>query len=174
MSGYRVSAREGAVGALQAAVRAAAVEVFGAARVQTPIEGHVWATREGLDDPLAGVRAAVLARGVAVAALRDYAMQARGAGRSWDDVGAALGLASGPGAGDGPRGEQAYLLLVEGRPLPEDAPSWSRWLVARWTCAACGQRVTDTGPFEASPLNTEDGHAGDCPRHAAETADGAG
>jgi hypothetical protein len=169
MSGYEVSARERAVWSLRTEVRHTARDVFGAALTETPIAGMTVATPSGLDEPLAGVRAAVLARDVAAGQVRVYAEAARGAGRSWDEVGEALGIDADE-YGE-PRAELAFLLLIEGRPLPDSAPSFgSGRSAARWTCTACGQRITDTGPFEAAPFNNEDGHAGDCPRHAAEIA----
>lgn len=168
MSRDEVTPRERAVWSLRTEIRRTARDVYGAAVVETPIEGMQVMTRSGLDDPLAGVRAAVLARDVAVGALRTYAEQARGAGRSWDDIAAAVGLEPTQSEGE-LRDEQAYLLLIEGRPLPDSTrwPSWYDRATARWTCATCGQPVTDTGPFEGSPLQTEDGHAPDCARHAA-------
>jgi len=69
-----------------------------------------------------------------------------------------------------PRAEQAYLLLIEGRPLPEDE-SRRRWqLAARWTCTTCGQLVRDSGPFGSHPDDVEDGHAAHCTRRAAALA----
>lgn len=172
MSGsHGVSPRDRAVWSLRSEIRAAARDVYGAAVVETPIEGMQVMTRSGLDEPLAGVRAAVLARDVALRALREYAEAARGVGRTWDDIAAAVGLA--PTAGEGePRDAQAYRLLIEGRPLPAPAerPLRSHRRAARWTCGACGRRVTDAGPFEGAPLHTEAGHAGDCVRHAGEIA----
>lgn len=83
-------------------------------------------TRPRLDDPLAGDRAALLARDVAKGRLLRYAEEARGAGRSWDEVAEALGIEA--TEDDEPRAVQAYLLLVEGRPLPNAEPSswWHR------------------------------------------------
>jgi hypothetical protein len=59
---------------------------------------------------------------------------------------------------DEPRAEQAYRLLIEGRPLPVDEPSWFHRPTASWTCSSCGQRVTDRGPFESHPDDNEQGH----------------
>ncbi len=147
-----VSRRERAAWSLRRAIEVAAREGFG-----------------GEAEPIAGVRAAVLARGVAAAQLRDYAQQARADGHSWDDLAEAMGLeqAGGPAT----RGERAYLHLFEDGPLHPDAPgrSWGR-APARWRCGSCGQHVTDRGPFEAAPYNNETGHAPDCGRHAADVA----
>lgn len=169
MSGDEVSARQRAVWALETEIRRTARDVFGAAWTETPIEGMTWATRPGLDEPLAGVRAAVLARNVAVGHLRAYAEAARGAGRSWDDIGEALGIDADEYSE--PRGELAFGLLIEGRPLPtsEYRGLW-REPVSRWTCTSCGQPIADRGPFEAPPANNETGHTDDCARHAAENA----
>lgn len=165
---FETSPRERAAWSLRTAIRRLAHELFGSALVEIPIEGMTLVSRPGLDDPLAGVRAAVLARDVAVAEMRAYAQEARAAGRSWDDVAEALGIEP---ADDGEsRAETAYLLLVEQRPLPSNNPSRYR-PSARWACANCGQWITDRGPFGAHPDDREEGHAPGCPRRAAELAD---
>lgn len=163
------SDRERAAWAVQAAIRVAAREGFGAEVVERPIPGLSTVLQDV--EPLAGVRAAVLARDVAARQIREYAEQARGDGRSWDDIATALGVEGGEGSVS--RGERAYLHLVEDRPLFTEDPdrSWARSVpVAHWRCASCGEMVTDRGPFEAAPFNNEDGHAPGCARHAAEVA----
>ena len=122
MTGFEVTPQQRAAWELQTAIERVARDVHGAQIVQAPIEGFERATKRTLDDPLAGVRAALLARNVAVAQMRAYADQARGAGHSWDDVAEALGIDA--TEDDEPRDEQAFLLLIEGRPLPGDEPSW--------------------------------------------------
>ena len=83
---FEVTPLQRAAGELKTAIERVARDVHGAQIVPVPIEGFERATRRTLDDPLAGVRAALLARDVAVAEMRAYAELARGAGRSWDDV----------------------------------------------------------------------------------------
>jgi hypothetical protein len=167
VSGFEVTPQQRAAWELQTAIERLARDVYGAQIVQVPIEGVERATKRKLDDPLAGVQAALLARNVAVAQMQAYAEQARGAGRSWDDVAEALGIEA---ADDEPRDEQAYRLLIEGRPLPVDEPSWFHRPKAWWTCATCGQQITDHGPFETHPDDVEQGHADSCTRHAATLA----
>jgi hypothetical protein len=162
-----VSPRESAAWWLRSAIRRTASEAFGGEIVREQVAGLTIDT-EALDDPLTGVRAAQVARNVAVAELRRYAEVARGVGRNWDEVAEALGIEE---SDDGEsRAEQAYLLLVEGRPLPEDDSRRSVQGVARWTCATCGQRVRDSGPFGSHPDDVEDGHAAACSRRAAALA----
>ena len=168
MSGFEVTPQQRAAWELQTAIERVARDVYGAQIVQVPIEGLDGVTKPMLDDPLAGVRAALLARNVALAQMRSYAEQARGAGRSWDDVAEALGIEA--TEDDEPRDEQAYLLVIEGRPLPVDEPSWLHRPTARWTCTSCGQRITDYGPFESHPDNAETGHTDSCTRRAAALA----
>jgi hypothetical protein len=110
-----------------------------------------------------------LARNVALRELRIYAEQARGAGRTWDEIAEALGIEPTEGGGE-PRDEQAYLLLIEGQPLPGDEGLGWRRQTAFWTCTACGQRVTDYGPFESHSDDREQGHAESCARRAAANA----
>ncbi len=165
MGTFEVNPQERAVWALRTAIRKAAQDAYGAEIVHEPIEGFSSTKREMLNDPLAGVRAARLARDVAIGELRTYAEQARGAGRTWDDIAEALNIDQGP---DGePRGEQAYRLVVEGRLRPdEDVGSWRR-PVAHWRCGACGQLINDAGPFESHPDDVEQGHAANCSRQVA-------
>ena len=153
---------------LQTAIERVARDAHGAQIVQVPIEGFERATKRTLDDPVAGVRAALLARNVAVAHMLAYAEQARGVGYSWVDIAEALGIEA--TEDDAPRDEQAYLLLIEGRPLPGDEPSWFDRPTARWTCTSCGHRITDHGPFESHPDDAEQGHAGSCARRDATLA----
>jgi len=160
--------RERTAWSLRAAIQTAARERFRASIVVRPIPGLSKGYRDV--EPLAGLRAAVLARNVTTRQVRDYAEQARADGHSWDAVAEALGL----GQVEGPltRGEQAYLHLVEHRLLHTDDPDRrsGRSPVAYWRCSACGQYVTDRGPFEAAPFNNEEGHAPECARHATEIA----
>src|SRR5437868_3588397 len=100
-----MSDRERAVWSLRAAVRAAAQEGFGARMLERPIPG--FSALHWDVEPLAGARAAVLARKVAAAQVREYAEQARAEGHSWDAIADALGMEQ----VDAPlnRGERAYL-----------------------------------------------------------------
>ncbi len=156
-----------AVWSLQAAIQTVARDAYGAAIVERPIPGFSISDRNV--EPIAGVRAAVLARDVAGGRLRHYAELARADGTSWDNIADALGIATGDGQWS--RAELAYLHLIEGRPLqPDDELPRRPQPVARWRCASCGEHVVDRGPFEAAPYNNEDGHSPDCARHAAEVA----
>jgi hypothetical protein len=163
-----MSGRERAAGSLRVAIQLAAREAFGAGMVERPIPGLSTVHRDV--EPLAGVRAAMLAREVAVRCVREYALAARADGRSWDEIAGALGVEQGEGAVV--RGERAYLHLIEDRPLYADDPelSWAQRAAAHWRCGSCNQYVTDQGPFEASPEANEQGHAPGCARHAAEMA----
>jgi hypothetical protein len=157
------------VWSLQTAIQVAAREAFGARMVERPIRGFSFPHRDV--EPLAGGRAAVLARDVAVRRLREYALQARAEGHSWDAIADALGVEQVEGSGG--RGERAYLHVVEDRPLYTEDPdrSWGRSApVAHWRCSTCDQFVTDHGPFEGAPSNAEVGHDPACARHTREIA----
>jgi hypothetical protein len=163
------SDRERAAVSLRRAIQVTAREAFGAGVVERPIPGFSLPHRDV--EPLAGVRAAALARDVAVRCVREYALAARADGRSWDEVAGALGVERGEGSVSG--GERVYLHLIEDRPLYADDPdlSWAQRAAAtHWRCGSCNQYVTDQGPFEASPEGNEQGHAAGCARHAAEMA----
>lgn len=137
-----------------------AVEGFDAPEIQVPIR-ETSLTRRAVDDALAGLGAARLMQRVAEAAIADYAVEARTAGRTWTEIGAALGLTGEdwPGAVD----ERAFDQVAHG------GGGWSRSLV-RWRCPGCGQRITDTGPFTSHPADIESGHAAGCARYAADVA----
>lgn len=152
-----------AVTRLQTLMEEIAVEQFGGEVVVEPIEGYQFLTRRRLVDPLPGVRAAAVLRDVAWRVLVDAVEAARAAGRSWEELGEALGL---PLDGE-PLGEVAFAFVVERRE-PERARElfWSP--ATSWRCASCGELVTDRGPFESHPDDNESGHATDCARHLAD------
>jgi hypothetical protein len=167
VNALEVSRREHAASATREHVRRMAVVAYGASELREPIEGFHGLSRPVLDDSLAGVRAARLVADVAAGALRNWALRARGAGRSWDAVGAALEL---PASSDGStRAESAWEWLVEHRPSPPpDRRSSGLPASAVWTCTTCRARVRDTGPFASHPDDRETGHFDDCTRRAAE------
>lgn len=164
MSALEVSRREQAAWRTRDLVRGVAVTAFDAIEHREPIEGFHELSRPALDDPLAGVRAGRLVSDVAAGQLREWALRARGAGRTWDDVGEALEL---PAALEGgTRAEAAWEWLVEHRPpAPSREPGCPGSAV--WTCTTCRGRVRDTGPFASHPDDRETGHVDGCTRQAA-------
>ncbi|MCE3552834.1 hypothetical protein LWC33_15385 [Pseudonocardia sp. RS11V-5] len=166
MTRYDITPGARAVLVVQDQIRRAACEVHGASTVETHLEGLPFITRTDIDDPLAGIRAAVAARNVANAEIRRYAEQARGAARTWDEIAEALGIR----AADFEElpAILAFLLIAENRPLPF-RESFHR-LDAWWRCESCGKRVRDHGPFDGHPANNETGHDRLCRRHAADIA----
>jgi hypothetical protein len=91
-----------------------------------------------------------------------YIRRARAAGLNWDMIGDALGLLPYASANKIGVGEQA---------LDYALSYWNGQGRRKytWDCPACGQTVTDRGPFP-DPPEREDGHDPDCPRRAAELA----
>ncbi|RZT88793.1 hypothetical protein EV383_5740 [Pseudonocardia sediminis] len=167
MAAFDISPTTAASGRIRELLRRIAVEAFGSTETEVPIPGFTVFTDRKLDDPFAGIRAALLMRTVAEGQLYEYARAARAAGRSWDEVGAALDLSSGEYR---PVGEAAFDWLVCGRvpdPEPDGVRSF-RTPSAYWRCSTCDGLVTDHGQFEGNPANSEDGHAKGCARHAAE------
>lgn len=169
MSEFGRSPQHGAGEKARRLVRQVAVEVFGGAVVETPIPGFTVITDVGLDDPLTGVRAALLLRGVVEGQVLEHARAARAAGRSWDEIGAAMEL---PDYEFDSRAEITFTCLVEGRePAPEaEALPTFRAPSTRWRCGACEQQVIDRGPFESHPDDNETGHAPSCARHQTDVA----
>ena len=153
--------RERLAGRVRDQIRRLAVEGFGACEVAVPI-GETSLTRPGVDDALAGIGAAHLVRRVAEAAVAEYAVEARAAGRSWAEIGAALGITG-----------EDWLGAVAERAFDQiagtDRVGWSRSSV-HWTCPECGERITDTGPFTSHPADIESGHGEGCLRYAADVA----
>lgn len=152
------TARERLVWRVRDQIRRLAVDGFAASEVQVPI-GETTMTRPTLDDPLAGVRAADLVQRAAAAQRREYATEARAAGRSWDEVADALGLTD--------LNEADVLAFEE---VAGDCTAFSGGRVW-WRCGSCGQRITDTGPFTTHPADIEAGHGPLCARHAADIAE---
>lgn len=117
----------------------------------------VWA----LDRPLLGLRAAHLIREAAIEQVTLHALQARGAGWSWDEIGAAMGL---PTGGGDPREDTAYEWIVEGRDPDRSSRGKVGFPQTRWRCGCCEREIEDAGPFGSSPVCHEYGHADDCAR----------
>ncbi|SDH02872.1 hypothetical protein [Pseudonocardia oroxyli] len=166
MTRYDLTPGARATLAMQDQIRRAACDNHGASLVETPVAGFTLLTRTTIDDALAGIRAAVAARNTASAEIRRYAEQARGSGRSWDEIAEALGIRADDH--DELPAILAFCLVVENRPLPF-RESFHR-LDAWWRCESCDQQVRDHGPFDGHPAHNESGHAATCRRHAAEVA----
>jgi hypothetical protein len=119
-------------------------------------------------EPLAGARAARDLETALLGTARDYIRQAREAGHGWDQIGNALGLIPGRGAGqEGATAADAAYTYAAGRPDTE-APWRHRSL--HWTCRSCDQPIDDRGLIQG-PADDEPGHARDCPRLAAALAE---
>lgn len=103
--------------------------------------------------------AAAAARSVASTAeslARDYARRARGAGRNWDEVAAALKFDA---AGHDDPSVEAFLWVA---PTPSQRFDS---IVTSWECANCAARIADRGPFGGHPEEVE--RATSTPAHAA-------
>ncbi len=119
-------------------------------------------------EPLAGACAARDLEFAARRAASDYIRQAREAGRGWDEIGHALGLARGGDAGqDAATPADAAYTYAAGRPETE-APWRPRSF--GWTCRSCDQHISDRGLIQG-PADDELGHAEDCPRLPAAIAE---
>jgi len=136
-------------------IRRLAIDGFGARETTAPI-GDSGLTHPILDDPMAGLQAAVLTRNVAAATIHDGAVDARAAGRTWGEIAEAVGIEDDDRFA--PPGERAFEEIV-GRPDLFALAS------LRWTCTTCGRRVSDSGPYESHPDDNEHGHAETCDRH---------
>lgn len=122
-------------------------------------------TTEQVMDPVAAIAMGVMLRSAVEFQLSLSVRRARSAGAGWSQIGEALG----PQA-DRDRGislaEAAYEQVTDAeRARPFDRLSFY------FTCSACGQHVTDRGPYNAHPLDNEEGHAESCPRLLAAIAE---
>jgi hypothetical protein len=136
--------------------------VAGAPTIERPAwPGSLSATTYA--EPLAGLREAVTLRGSAEQVIEDYARYARVEGVSWREIGEALGLGEEAKERQGSVAELAYEHLV-------GVPDLRSPVTMYWTCPACGQNVTDRGPYNNHPADNEHGHAEDCSRMAAAVA----
>jgi hypothetical protein len=106
------------------------------------------------------VQAARRLRNSADAMIREYAKAARGAGITWEQLAEPLGIT----AQNGDPAVWAFESVAEPRARRFDD------VTVFWPCAACTMLVTDRGPYDANPSNTERGHADGCSRHAREVA----
>jgi hypothetical protein len=69
-------------------------------------------------------------------------------------------------------GGDTYDLAVKAFEYVTDAGNHDRsgTLSFPWDCPACGTTVSDRGPYDSHPADSEPGHAEDCTRLAAATA----
>ena len=107
-------------------------------------------------EPLAGIRAATALRHAASRAIADCARYAREDGKTWGQIGEAMGCEPDPPAGVSAAETAFWAVAADlGR-----GPSFA------WTCPACGQTVIDEGPAD-HPEDAETGHGAGCERFAA-------
>ena|GEM_PF-3485285 len=92
-------------------------------------------------------------RNQADSALHDAALNARGAGFTWSEVAADLGMVTSDD-GDTPRAVRAFEWVVSDHATDQ----------VYWTCHECGNTVADSGPYDANPANCEHGHRWGCAR----------
>jgi hypothetical protein len=115
-------------------------------------------------EPLAGMRAAREIELGARDAIHGYIRDARHAGRSWHQIGTALGLVPGGDAQQvGDTVGEAAFTFAAGNPHSEIAQRYGRAFT--WRCASCEGLIVDRGPF-GHPVDAEPGHADGCSRLA--------
>jgi len=112
-------------------------------------------------EPLAGILAARCLEHAAREFAREHVRRAREDGRTWHEIGAALGLGTDAHGGI-PLAEAAYD-DVAGDPDGEYARRYGRSFT--WTCNACQCTIRDRGPCDG-PADDEQGHADSCSRLA--------
>lgn len=172
MSAQQVSseARVRAVSDARIAARRAAVGLArdgGAQVISRPAFRGAQSTIEDVES-LAGLRAA---REIELGArywTRNYIRDAREAGHTWHEIGAALDLT--PGGEVDLAGEtvaEAAYTYAAGRPDTETAWCYGRSFA--WTCRSCEGLISDFGLCNG-PADDEQGHAEDCARLAATVA----
>ena len=108
-------------------------------------------------EPIAAIRAAVDLRYAAARAVADHTRNAREDGRTWAEIGAAMGFADRPSLRPAPVAGRAFLAVAS------DLGSGDGF---GWTCPSCLGVVTDRGPEAGGPAEAEHGHADGCKRLA--------
>jgi hypothetical protein len=147
---------------LESAVRAYAEATGAEIRERDAWPGSLIKVRYA--EPAAGIRAALIARDTASRVIRDYGRHAREDGLSWEDIGQALALSQGEHVPDGFEMDIAAYTAMTGA-----GDSWYEPYFA-WTCPSCAITVSDRGPYDPHPAGSEQGHAEDCQRLAADVA----
>lgn len=115
-------------------------------------------------EALAGLRVAADVEHRAREIARGYIRTAREDGASWHEIGAALGLT----AGDE---HESIELAAYDYAAPADghyARTYGQSFI--WRCPSCGALVSDRGPYDGNPANTEERHGAGCARLAADVA----
>jgi hypothetical protein len=113
-------------------------------------------------EPLAAIGASLTMEGFARQVKHQSAKRAREAGITWLAIGEVI---KGELTGDDLDG---YTLAVRAYEYFTGPPDIWHQPIFSWTCPACGQHVSDRGPYEGNPLDNEQGHAEDCTSLAAE------
>ena len=114
-------------------------------------------------EPMAGLQAACHLEHAARSVARDCIRNAREDGRSWQEIGVALGLDTTEDRGISVA-EAAYDYAAS-EPFSEYDPR-----SVPWTCKACLAVIADRGPGTGHPADAEPGHADGCSRLAATIA----
>jgi hypothetical protein len=159
--------REKAVSTARRAARRAAIELArdeGAPVIRRPAFRGAQSTIQDVE-PLAGMRAARQVELGARFSSRSYIRDAREAGYTWQEIGAALDLVPG-GEADlaGDTIAEAAYSYAAGSPDTETARRHGRWF--SWTCGSCEGLISDHGQCNG-PADDERGHADGCARLAA-------
>jgi hypothetical protein len=129
-----------------------AVDGYGATRHEDPIEGFQVLTHTRIEPMSAGIQAALLIRDVGTRLVRDWAEKTCASGRSWDEVGEALGLLQ--EGQDFSRAERAYEYVADGRELPKnDTGEWTPGTTTA-ACTTAAARARGWSPTAARTTAT--------------------
>ena len=159
-------AREKAVSSARRTAQRAAIDLAreqGAQVISRPAFRGAQMTIQDVE-PLAGLRAAREVELGARYCTRRYIRDAREAGHTWHEIGAALDLTPG-GEADlaGDTIAEAAYSYTAGSPDTETARRYGRSF--SWTCGSCEALISDHGLCNG-PADDERGHADDCARLA--------
>jgi hypothetical protein len=118
-------------------------------------------------EPIIGLRVVRQLELAAKSQLRKLAEQARADGRTWREIGDALGITVSREYDGVPDSiaERAFDLVAQDRDS-----AWARdyGRSVLWQCGSCNSRITDRGPELGNPHEMESGHADGCARFAAD------
>jgi hypothetical protein len=146
------------------AARRAALEVARGNRAHLADRPAFPGARPGMPDlePLTGLHASRQVEIAARHAARDYVRLAREEGRTWHEIGQALGLEPGANRDSTARtvAEAAYSYVAGD---PDGDYAWRYGQSFTWRCPSCDHAISDRGPY-LGPADDKRGHAATCQR----------
>lgn len=123
--------------------------------------GGAFMTREA--EPAAGIRAALAVQQAARNTVCSYIAAARSDGQAWSQIGDVL-RESGAITEADLTDDSAYYVAIAAFEYAAGPAGMFREPTFVWTCPACGNGISDHGPYDSNPQDNQRGHAAACTR----------